>query len=211
MTVEQSARDLQPSVYKDRTRTKPTSALGLAGENCFVAAVGPIPFEKEYTCAPAWGSHNATVDQDMSPEEILHLFKTSIDREMGRIISHLQQELLALLESFPPRDHSDANAHATLQDILTHWLGNLGLDSTLAQPVVPINNSGTPQVFDSVRPASDFEKSSVAISKLNAAIAQLEELIADLDSIKSSLQASRAQAVAVMETSRRRVIAFVNT
>ena len=93
----------------------------------------------------------------MSPEESLHLFKTSIDREVGMIISHLRQELLALHERFPPYDHSDANAHATLEDILTHWLGNLGLDSTLAQPVVPINNSGTPQVFDSVRRASDFK------------------------------------------------------
>lgn len=150
MTVEQSARDLQPSVYKDRTRTKPTSALGLAGESCFVAAVGPIPFEREYTCAPAWESHNATVDQDMSPAEILHLFKTSIDREVGRIISHLQQELLALLERFPPYDHSDANAHATLEDILTHWLGNLGLTprsrSLLSQSttVVPLRCSYLP-------------------------------------------------------------------
>ncbi|KEQ57544.1 uncharacterized protein M437DRAFT_70720 [Aureobasidium melanogenum CBS 110374] len=164
MTVEQSARDLQPSVYKDRTRTKPTSVLGLAGENRFVAAIGPIPFEKEYKCAPAWGSHNATVDRDMSPEGILHLFKTSIDREVEMIIAHLRQELLALHERFPPYDHSDANAHASLENILTHWLGNLGLDSTLAQPVVPINNSGTPQVFDSVRRASDFKKSSVGIS-----------------------------------------------
>lgn len=162
MTVEQSARDLQPSVYKDRTRTKPTSALGLAGENRFVAAVDT--FRKRIQMCPSFGISQCHCRPDMSPEESLHLFKTSIDREVGMIISHLRQELLALHERFPPHDHSDANAHATLENVLTHWLGNLGLDSTLAQPVVPINNSGTPQVFDSVRRASDFKKSSVGIS-----------------------------------------------
>ena len=55
----------------------------------------------------------------MSPEEILRLIENSIDREVGRIISHLKQELLALRQRFPPYDHGDANAHATLEDILT--------------------------------------------------------------------------------------------
>ena len=213
---EPSVLNPQPSVHGDgRPVSTPSPSSALVVEHGSDSAPQRNTVESEPMESVATELQTAPASQDVSLERALPLHLAAmISMHVKNFNDSRQQQSPVFQKHLLSNNHSGGDAQAALEDTVMQLGANMTLNPTLSQSVSTFDDAQ--QALRDARRAKAMEghvdmaiKDSIIVqAAMNAEIDRLKQVAAELDSSTRWLQETKAQTVASIESSRRRINAF---